>query len=79
MHPMHMYNVFPKSASSLTIASYFGLDAVVKLLLETGKVDVDSNGVDFQGDDDGRTPLWWAARNGHEAVVKLLLARGAVS
>jgi len=21
----------------------------------------------------GRTPLWWAAENGHEAVVKLLL------
>jgi ankyrin repeat protein len=43
-----------------------GHEAVVKLLLDTGKVDVDSKGVD------GRTPVWWAAENGHESVVELL-------
>jgi ankyrin repeat protein len=42
-----------------------GHEAVVKLLLETGKVDVDSK-------KDGQTLLSWAAENGHEAVVKLL-------
>ena len=25
----------------------------------------------------GRKPLWWAVGNGHEAVVKLLLEKGA--
>jgi ankyrin repeat protein len=38
----------------------------VKLLLATERVDPDSK------DDGGGTPLSYAARNGHEAVVKLL-------
>jgi len=28
--------------------------------------------------DDGETPLWWAAKNGHEEVVKMLLGRDDV-
>jgi ankyrin repeat protein len=43
-----------------------GHEAVVKLLLETGKVEVDSK------DKNGLTPLSWAAENGHEVIVKLL-------
>jgi ankyrin repeat protein len=46
---------------------------VVKLLLETGKVDADSKDSGFN-----RTPLSWAAENGHAAVVKLLLETGKV-
>jgi ankyrin repeat protein len=42
-------------------------EAVVKLLLATGKVDVDTKDSVY-----GRTPLSRAAENGHEAVVKLL-------
>ncbi|KAK4232662.1 ankyrin repeat-containing domain protein, partial [Achaetomium macrosporum] len=42
------------------------------LLLGTGKVDVNAT------DNNGRTPLSWAAGNGHEAVVKLLLGTGKV-
>jgi ankyrin repeat protein len=45
---------------------------VVKLLLATGEVDADSKS------NDGRTPLSLAADKGHEAVVKLLLARDGV-
>jgi ankyrin repeat protein len=38
-----------------------GHEAVVKLLLEKG-AELESK------DKDGRTPLSWAAENGHEAV-----------
>jgi ankyrin repeat protein len=44
-----------------------GHKAVVQLLLETDKVEVDSK------DSSGRTPLSWATENEHEAVVQLLL------
>jgi ankyrin repeat protein len=58
----------------LSWAAENGHEAVVKLLLllETGKVEADSE------DEDGRTPLWYATENGHEAVVKLLLETGKV-
>ena len=45
---------------------------MVRLLLETGKVDVNSK--DFAG----ATPLSLAAWNGHETVVRLLLETGKV-
>ncbi|KAF7509335.1 hypothetical protein GJ744_008058 [Endocarpon pusillum] len=67
------HHLLPESGSCLTIASYLGLDAIVKPLLETGKVDVDSKDSDW-----GRTPLSYAAENGHERVVKLLLDTGKV-
>ncbi|OCL02130.1 hypothetical protein AOQ84DRAFT_382995, partial [Glonium stellatum] len=40
----------------------------------TGKVDAKSKDSIY-----GRTPLSWAAENGHEAVVKLLLETGKVN
>jgi ankyrin repeat protein len=45
---------------------------VVKLLLATGKVDVNLK------DKYGWTPLSWAAKFEHYSVVKLLLATGEV-
>ncbi|KAI9694151.1 MAG: hypothetical protein M1822_003422 [Bathelium mastoideum] len=56
----------------LSHAAKRGHEAVVKLLLGTGKVDVNSK--DFNS----RTPLWLAAEKGHEAVVRLLLDTGKV-
>ncbi|CAG8885646.1 unnamed protein product [Penicillium egyptiacum] len=49
-----------------------GYEAVVKLLLETGRVNGDSK------DSRDETPLLAAAKHGHEAVVKLLLETGHV-
>ncbi|RTE81415.1 hypothetical protein BHE90_004067 [Fusarium euwallaceae] len=43
-----------------------GDEAVVRLLLEKGRVEVGAK------DEEGRTPLWWATKNGHEAVMTLL-------
>ena len=54
----------------LMLAAQYGHDAVVRLLLETGKTDVNPR------DRDGYTPLLVAAMFGHEAVVRLLLQTG---
>jgi ankyrin repeat protein len=43
----------------LSWAAYKGHDVVVKVLLETGKVDIDVK------DNDGRTPLLCAVYGGH--------------
>lgn len=43
---------------------------MVKLLLATGNVDVDTKGGFY-----GKTPLSWAAGEGHEAVVRLLQSK----
>jgi ankyrin repeat protein len=53
--------------TSLSWAAESGQEAVVRQLLDTGKVDVDSK------DTSGRTPLSRAAENGHEATVKRLI------
>jgi ankyrin repeat protein len=46
---------------------------VVKLLLATGNIELDSKETEY-----GRTPLLWTTQNRHKAVVKLLLATGKV-
>ena len=48
-------------------ASFFGIVEVVAGLIEMGCYDIN------EGDFLGRGPLAWAAQNGHEGVVKILL------
>jgi ankyrin repeat protein len=50
----------------LSWAARNGHEAVVKQLLATGEVDVDSK------DEYGQTPLSWAAEKEHMGIVKLL-------
>lgn len=61
---------FPQNATNLILASYFGHKGVVRVLLDTGKVDVDAK------DGDGLTPLSWAAAGGHSICAPSRLRRG---
>ena len=67
----YSHNFYP--FSGLHCASFFGIVEVVASLIEMEHYDV--NGEDFFG----RTPLAWAALNGHEAVVKILLGQEEVN
>ncbi|KAF5660118.1 ankyrin repeat [Fusarium heterosporum] len=62
---------FTTTFSDLMIASYHGLDVLVKSLLDTS-VDIEAKDSGY-----GRTALFWAIWFKHEAVVKLLLDKGA--
>ena len=59
--------------SGLHCASMFGIDKIVAGLVEVEGCDIN------QLDCAGNTPLVWAAWNGHERVVKILLGREDVN
>jgi ankyrin repeat protein len=61
----------PKHLSAVHVAAAYGLGETVLRLLEN-EHNADSK------DNNGRTPLSWAAENGHEAVVRLLVDRADV-
>ena len=66
----NFYTFFP--ISGLHCASFFGIVEVVAGLIEMECYDIN------EGDFWGCVPLAWAARNGHEGVVKILLGRGEI-
>lgn len=57
------------SMTSVHLAAYFGLTCIICLLKKGHNANV--------RDSRGRTPLWFAAEKGFEAVVRLLLEQGA--
>lgn len=59
---------FPKKFTTLMIASYFGLRAVVKLLLKMDSIDLNSKDGTY-----GRSALSWATGNRFNIIVKLLI------
>jgi hypothetical protein len=61
----------PRQMIGVHVAAYFGLREAMIALFENG-YDPDVK------DTDGQSPLSWAAANGREAVVKLLLAKEGV-
>ena len=65
------YSTIPRF-NGLHCASFFGIDEVVAALIETQCYGTN------RGYFWGASPLTWAARNGHEEVVKILLGREEV-
>ena len=59
--------------SGLHYASFFGIVEIAADLVEMECCDIN------QMDCGGSTPLAWAARNGNEGVVKMLLRRGEIN
>ncbi|QGA20938.1 hypothetical protein EYB26_008648 [Talaromyces marneffei] len=59
----------PRRMTGLHLAAYFGVQEAVSDLLDSPSKNLK--------DSYGRTPLSWAAGNGHDVVVKLLLEKGA--
>ncbi|KAK6523259.1 hypothetical protein TWF694_006148 [Orbilia ellipsospora] len=70
--PLNYSQTFPRRVTGLHLASYFGLGEVVATLLSEGYT------ADIK-DTYGQTPLLLASMNGHDVVVSLLLACGAVN
>ena len=68
------YDQAPKGFSVLHLASYFGLSVLAQQYLLAPNCCLESIA---SKDESGRTPLSWAAGKGHEAVVRLLLEKGA--
>lgn len=78
---------YPRHMTGLHLAAYFGVDEAVNYLIQNRADRVDDASYLLQnkgyrlnlGDSSQRTPLSYAAENGHEAPVKFLLATGKIN
>lgn len=81
----HWWHLRHTQMTGLHLAAYFGVAEAVKALLQqpfgTNLKSTDGvtpSGADLESKDgDGRTPLSWAAKNGHEVAVMQLVEKGA--
>ncbi|KAL6699880.1 ankyrin repeat-containing domain protein [Trichoderma pleuroticola] len=71
MNSFFLGRVSPTKMTGLHMAAFFGLNKATETLLDLGHSPNEEDAWK-------RRPLWYAARNGHVALVKLLLARGAI-
>ncbi|EXK79028.1 hypothetical protein FOQG_16321 [Fusarium oxysporum f. sp. raphani 54005] len=69
---MEYSQAFPRAMTGLHLTAYFGSIEAVQALLQNG-VDPDPK------DSYQRTPLWLAASEGHDSVVRVLIGTGRVS
>ncbi|KAK0716323.1 hypothetical protein B0H67DRAFT_515985, partial [Lasiosphaeris hirsuta] len=65
----------PRQVTGLHLVAFFGVQMAIKILAQDPK-NLDRRDIEAK-DEYGRTPLCYAAEQGHEAVVKLLLDKGA--
>ncbi|KAL8310354.1 hypothetical protein RB597_010275 [Gaeumannomyces tritici] len=66
-----------KGTTLVHVTSKYGMVGALSVLLQRADQIGTDTGIDSK-DEDGRTPLWWATENGHEAVVKQLLGTGNI-
>jgi hypothetical protein len=63
--------IFSRRRSVLSYMAECGNITLISLVLEIGKIEINAK------DKNGWTALSWAVERGHEAIVKLLLDKGA--
>lgn len=69
---------YPRPLGGQHLLAYFGLDTLLRVLINKDKMKEEKateqvkKGEKMQEHDGGRTPLSWAAQNGHLECVKIL-------